>query len=602
MPVKINKTSYRFPAWSLRHLPDWMRLRFSDTQRHFTLWVLAGLACGLTAVGYHETIAMIFAWVLDLSERTGGVMAMVILVAAPTLGGLISGIISTKIEPQAAGGGITETKARYYLNFGIFRLREAVWRFIASAIAIGSGISMGPEGPTVHICAAVASKIGQMFGLAKQRVQAMVPVGTGAGLAAAFNTPMAAMFFVFEELLGDISSKSLFGILVAVVISAIVERTLLGEHALFTIGLPAFATSWWMLLSIPLGILCAFVGTLFVRTLLSLRLKAREVKSIPTWVRPAISGLLVGLTGVLVLLLTGHSGVFSIGYSDLSLALNGKMVVPSVILLLLFGKFFAYIVAATSATSGGLFAPVLFFGGMLGAMVGVSGQLMGFGYHNDVVGALALIGMGCFFATVIRCPLTSFMIVFEMTRNYTIMLPLMGGNIIAYMLATRWHPLSLYDSMLIQDKITLKRMPSYQGEQDWHNLPVKAIMTFDVVTVAGALDAVTNLKRIATDGNKHHAYPVLNPDKALLGVVTHAELERQRDAGSICPVSEKMGRHSLVAISSETSIRDVARILVTEDVLQAPVVSPTDRTRMLGIVTLHDIARQQNAISESIGR
>jgi len=579
-----------------------MRLRFSDTQRHFIIWVLVGLACGLTAVGFHEAIAMIFEWVLNLSEKAGGEMALVVLIVAPTTGGLISGIISTKIEPQAAGGGITETKARYYLNFGFFRLREAIWRFIASAIAIGSGISMGPEGPTVHMCSAVASKIGQVFGLAKQRVQAMVPVGTGAGLAAAFNTPMAAMFFVFEELLGDLSSKSLFGILVAVVISAIVERTLLGEHALFTLGLPAFETSWWMLLCIPLGILCAFVGTMFVRTLLSLRLKAREVKIIPLWMRPAISGLIVGLTGVLVLLLTGHTGVFSIGYADLSLALNGKLLIPSVIILLLVGKTFAYVVAATSGTSGGLFAPVLFIGGMLGAAVGVSAQLLGFGFHNDVVGALALIGMGCFFATVIRCPFTSFMIVFEMTRNYTIMLPLMVGNIFAYMLAVRWHPLSLYDSMLVQDKITLKRMPSYQGEQDWHNLPVKAIMTFDVVTIAGAMDATSNLKRIADNGNKHHAYPILSTEGALLGVVTHAELERIRETKSIAPITETMSKHSLVAISSETSIRDVARILVNEDVLQAPVVSPTDNTRILGIVTLHDIARQQNAISESIGR
>ena len=258
--------------------------------------------------------------------------------------------------------------------------------------------------------------------------------------------------------------------------------------------------------------------------------------------------------------------------------------------------------AATANTSGGIFAPVLFIGGMLGALVGICGQMLGLGYMNDVVGAMALIGMGCFFAAVIRCPFTSFMIVFEMTRNYTIMLPLMVGNVLAYMLAVRWHPLSLYDSMLIQDKITLKRMPSYQGEQDWHNLPVKAIMTFDVTTLSGALDAADNLARIMKAGHKHHAYPIIGENDQLLGVMTHAELERLKGEGSIAPLCEKLGKHHLVAISSETSIRDVARILVTEDVLQAPVVSPTDKTRLLGIVTLHDIARQQNAISESIGR
>ncbi len=537
-----------------------------------------------------------------MATSLGGDLAILVLVAAPTLGGLASGIISTRIEPQAAGGGITQTKARYFLNFGIFRLREAFWRFVASALSVGSGMAMGPEGPTVHMCAAIASKIGQWFGLAKQRVQAMVPVGTGAGIAAAFNTPLAAMFFVFEELLGDLSSKSLFGILVAVVIAAIVERTLLGEHALFTLGLPAFHTDWWMLLCIPVGLVCALVGTAFVRSLLSLRMKAREVRGLPLWLRPALAGLIVGLTGVLVLLITGHDGVFSIGYEDLSLVLNGKLALPSVILLLLAGKFFAYIVAATANTSGGIFAPVLFIGGMLGALVGIGGQYLGFGYQNDVVGALALIGMGCFFAAVIRCPFTSFMIVFEMTRNYTLMLPLMIGNVLAYLMAVRWHPLSLYDSMLVQDKITLKRMPSYQGEQDWHNLPVKAIMTFDVCCAAGPLDAEANLKRLHSSGLHHHAYPVQDENGALCGVITHAELERLKGEGCIAPVGEKLGKHPLVSVSAETSIRDVARILVTEDVLQAPVVSPTDKTRILGIVTLHDIARQQNAISEAIGR
>jgi CIC family chloride channel protein len=130
---------------------------------------------------------------------------------------------------------------------------------------VGSGNAMGPEGPTIHISAALASVIGRKFGLAKRKIQAMVPIGAAAGLSAAFNTPMAAMFFVFEELIGEITSRSIFGILIAVVLSAIVERTIVGEHALFILGLPAFETSWWMLLCLPIAILCAMIGTFFVR-------------------------------------------------------------------------------------------------------------------------------------------------------------------------------------------------------------------------------------------------------------------------------------------------------------------------------------------------
>jgi chloride channel protein, CIC family len=349
---------------------------------------------------------------------------------------------------------------------------------------------------------------------------------------------------------------------------------------------------------VPLGIVCAAVGTMFVRIILSLRLRAKESHAVPGWLRPAIAGMLVGLTGVVVLMLTGHYGVFSVGYDDLSQVLNGRMIVPAVIALLLVGKFFSYIVATTANTSGGIFAPVLFIGGMLGAVVGLTGRYLGLYIGSDVVGAMALIGMGCFFASVIRCPLTSFMIVFEMTRNYTIMLPLMAGTIISYVFSVHWHPISLYDSMLVQDKITLKKMPAYQGEQDWHSLPVKAIMTFDVVAAKAEMNAERNLENIRLKGRVHHAYPILKADGALAGMVTHSELERLSGAKNATPLSEYAAKHPLVTVESETSISDVARILVTKDVLQAPVVSPSDKTRLLGFVTLHDIARQQNAIEE----
>ena len=573
-----------------------LSLRLSDSQRQFLLWTLAGLACGLAAVAFHESITLLFDGVRAFSAWAGAGWGMLVLVAAPALGGLASGLIGEKIEKNAAGGGITQVKARYYLHFGVFRFREAVWRFIASALAVGSGNAMGPEGPTIHICAAVASGLGQYFGLAKRRVQQMVPIGAAAGLSAAFNTPMAALFFVFEELMGEVSPRSIFGILIAVVLSAIVERTILGEHALFVLSLPSFSTSWWMLLCVPIGILCAVVGTFFVRAILALRLRARQTKAVRPWLRPMLAGALVGLIGVSVLNLTGRDGVFSIGYDDLSEALNGRLLLPAVLVLLLVGKLVSYLLNSAAGTSGGIFAPVLFFGGMLGALAGVAGQILGFGYGGNVVGALALIGMGGMFASVIRCPLTSFMIVFEMTHNYTIMLPLMVGNIVAYALSARWHPIGLYDSMLLQDGITLRKMPAYQGDQDWHNLPVKAIMTFDVATADASLSAAANLDRISRLYRRHHAYPVLGADGMLVAVVTHAELEALAKDGDERALGGILSARKLVSVSSEASISDVARILVLEDVLEAPVVPSDGERRLLGIVTLHDIARQQNAI------
>lgn len=587
----------------LRHrsLPEWMRARMSDTQRYFLFWIIAGLLCGLAAVGFHLAIDWIFLLVKDLAHFTGGggVGTYLIFLLAPVFGGLLTGLLMQTVAPEAVGSGIPLTKARYYRDFGIFSMREALGRFVVGALSTGSGMSLGREGPTVHICAAIASQVGQVFGLAKKRVQAMVPVGMAAGISAAFNTPMAAMFFVYEELLGDFSTKSLFGILVAVVLASIVERSILGEHPVFDLVLPAFHTDWWMLVCLPLGVLAAVCGHGFVRSVLFLRERIRQHRLLPLWLRPALGGLAVGISGTAVLYFTGHLGVFGIGYADLSATLNGQMTGLAVLLALFIGKAFATIAAYACGASGGLFAPSLFLGGMLGGIVGLLGAML-FPWDSHIVGAVSLLGMGAFFAAVIRCPLTSFMIIFEMTRNYTLMLPLMIGNGLAYLLAARWQPVALYDALLLQDKISLRKMPSYSGEQDWRNLPVQSIMTFDVVSLPAHLNPATALT--ALDGHRHHAYPVLDHEGLLLRMITHHELEELARSGEKNTLRELPLKRRLVTLQANASIRDAAKTLVIEDVMQAPVVSSTQARKLLGIVTLHDIARQQNAIDEAIER
>ncbi|MFW6353698.1 MAG: chloride channel protein [Verrucomicrobiota bacterium] len=583
--------------------PDWLRHRFSDTERYLIIWVITGVACGVAAVLFHEAIGLLWHAIV----RTGQSFAepwqgYLFLGLSPALGGLLTGICLWKFAPDAAGSGIPQTKVRYYRDFGFFRLREATWRFVLGTLSVGMGMSLGREGPTVHLCAAIASKIGQWFGLAKKRVQAMVPLGMGAGIAAAFNTPMAAVFFVFEELLGDFSSKSFFGIFISVVIAAVINRLWLGESPAFDI---AFAgpvhTEPWMLLCIPLGILAAVFGRAFVAALLWARRMARE-SLLPIWARPFAGGLGVGIIGVTVLIVSeGHMGIFGIGYDDADEVLNGRLLSVSIVLMLFVGKFAATIIAYASGGSGGLFAPTLFIGAMLGGLVGIGGDAV-FGLGPEVVGPMALLGMGALFASVIRCPLTSIVIIWEMTGQYALILPLIIGNALAWIISSRWQAVPLYDALLLQDKISLKRMPHYRGDQDWRNLPVSTIMTFDVVAVGAEETVGGALERIREEGNKHHGYPILSAGQ-LSGMTTHHELEEfartepDRLVGSL-----RSKREKLIAVTPEQSIRDVAQTLVVEDVMQVPVVSPKERGKMLGIVTLHDIARQQNAIDATIGR
>jgi CIC family chloride channel protein len=587
-------------------LSEWLRSHLSDTQRYTVIWTITGVACGLAAVLFHISISYVTetarGWAHKLGEAGGsewyGYLGLLLM---PTVGGLVTGLILWKWAPHAAGSGIPQTKVRYYRDFGFFRLREAFWRFFLGTISVGFGMSLGREGPTVHVCAAISSKIGQWFGIAKKRVQAMVPLGMGAGIAAAFNAPMAAVFFVFEELLGDFSSKSFFGIFLAVVIAAVTNRLILGEHPAFDIHLHHLATDWWMLLCVPLGLAAAFLGRGFVASLLWARAVFRR-SPLPIWLRPAAGGLSVGLIGVAVLIVTeGHMGIFGIGYDDADHVLNGEMVVLGTILLLLGGKFAATILAYASGGSGGLFAPTLFIGAMLGGAFGVVGWML-FDFDVQVVGSMALLGMGAFFAAVIRCPMTSIVIIWEMTGYYSLILPLMAGNMLAWIVNSRLQAVPLYDALLLQDRISLRRMPHYKGDQDWRNLPVSTIMTFDMVSVGGEETVGAAPKRLISEHHKHHAYPVIDETGELLGMITHHEMEEAAQQDPNLKVRSILPKRSLVSVKPDDSIREVARVLVVEDVMQVPVVSVKDGRRALGVVTLHDIARQQNAIDESLSR
>jgi CIC family chloride channel protein len=423
----------------------------------------------------------------------------------------------------------------------------------------------------------------------------------GAGISAAFNTPMAAVFFVFEELIGDFSSKSFFGIFVTVVIATAVQRLIIGEHPAFDIELGLITTDWWMFLAIPLGLLCALFGRVFVEAILQSRQFFNQKGGIPAWVKPSIGGLGVGIIGATVAWLSnGNLGIFGIGYGDLDAALNGRLVLISVVALLFFGKIIATVLAYGSGGSGGLFAPTLFIGGMLGALIGLIAQPV-FNYSNEIVGAIALLGMGAFFGAVIRCPMTSIVIIWEMTGQYALILPLMVGNMLAWLVSGKLQPVPLYDALLLQDKINLKKMPHYQGDQDWRNLPVSTIMTFDPVVVPADMTVADTLGQIDEKRNRHHAYPVTEGD-FLKGMITHHELEEVVRIEPEKAVADLIQGQKLVTLEPESSIREVARVLVMEDVMQAPVVSAKDARKILGIITLHDIARQQNAIDDSIGR
>ncbi|WOO39508.1 chloride channel protein [Rubellicoccus peritrichatus] len=592
--------------------PDWLRKRFTDGQRFLILCIAAGVLCGLAAVAFHLSIHYTFDMVWEWARHQGKWFWFV-MPLAPAVGGLIVGIILAKLAPNAAGSGIPQTKAAFYNDFGVIKFREGVYRFVLGTIFIGFGNCLGREGPTVHMCAAIASKLGQLFGLAKARIQAMVPIGMGAGIAAAFNAPLSAITFVFEELLDDFSTKALGGLVVAVVIAAAISRIILGEDPVLTIHIgDDITTAPWMLVSIPLGLASAFIGHVFVVILLRARAKSKAFKGVPVWLKPAAGGLAVGVIATIAFALTSllgeaQNGVFSIGYNSLLVAFEGQLVLGVLLILFVF-KFAATLISYSTGGSGGLFSPTLFLGGMLGGIFGVAmvwthENFGGFILEepNQVVGGCVLLGMGALFASIVRCPFTSLLIIFEMTRNYSLILPLMAGNMISYFVSAQLLKVPLYNSLLLQDGINLRKLPAYQGLQDYRNLPVSTIMTYDVITVDGTLSSAAVLERII-DGKQHHGYPVTDAEGALYGMVMHHELEEFREAGNEDSLITILAHQKVISTNPDMSIRAAANLLIREDVLQIPVVSPKDEKKLLGILTLHDIARQQNAANEQMGR
>lgn len=598
--------SRRMKDWNWKTIPEWMRSRLSDGQRFLVLCLLAGLLCGLAAVSFHFVIHNIFEWLWDQAEHRDPVWFCAILIAAPTFAGLLVGLSVNYFGSETAGSGIPQTKAAYYNKGGKISGRTGILRFILGSLYVGLGNSLGREGPTVHVCAAISSRIGRWAFNDPARVQSMLPVGMAAGIAAAFNAPLSALTFVFEELLDNFSMKAIGGMVIAVVVAAAVSRTILGEDPVLMARISEdYKTSAWMLVALPLGVAAGLIGHLFVSSVLHLRkwFKTRQV--LPAWVNPAAGGLSCGLLGVGAFYFTSHLGnpqnsIFSIGYQSLESAFENHLSV-SIIAILLVAKFIAVVVNYASGGSGGLFSPTLFLGGMVGGLIGVGLSdfqhllpwIPSFPTDSKVIGGCVLLGMGAMFAAVIRCPFTSLIIIFEMTGNYSLILPLMAGNVLAWQIARHLQPVSIYNALLLQDGISLRKLPAYRGAQDYRKLPVQSIMTHEVFEIKLSEKPTDALKRMSAESRKYHAYPVLDDSGKLAGVVTHSEIKDHILAESIAVI---MGQQEVLTVSADTSIRDAANRMIAKDFQQVPVVSQSDSTKLLGWLTLNDIARQQNAV------
>jgi CIC family chloride channel protein len=448
----------------------------TERQRLLAITIVAGGLCGLAAVAFHISCARLYALLIVPATGAPGHSWIWWTILTPALGGLVAGLGLTYWVPAAAGSGIPQVKTAYTFRFGAITIKEAIGKFVLCAFQLGSGASLGVEGPTVQICAGVSSFLARVTRLSPVNSKRMASVGMAAGIAAAFNAPIAAVTFTLEELIGSLDQTMLSGVIVAAALAAVVEHSILGPSPIFYVPrLQTYTLSKAssLVLYAVMGLLAAIVSVAFTDSLLWLRAWFRGLKRVPKWVQPAIGAAATGAFAVVAIQFFHVNGIAGNPYVTLTQALLGNLPVTAMAVLCVL-KLAATVTSYSSGGSGGIFAPSLFMGGMLGGAVGYLDVAV-FHHPADTIGAFAVVGMGAVFAGIVRAPMTSVLIIFEMTGGYGLVLPMMIANMSAFALARYWRHTPVYEALLEQDGIYLDRRHKPHGPGGQSAMPVKEV-------------------------------------------------------------------------------------------------------------------------------
>jgi len=495
----------------------------------------------------------------------------------PIAGSLGMGYLLFRYFPDARGSGVPQTKAALFARGGRITLATVVGKFFCTSATLASGIPLGREGPAVQVGAGLASVLGRKLGLQPDRVKALLPVGAAAAVAAAFNTPLAAVLFALEEVVGDLHAPVLGSVVLASATSWGVLRLLLGNDPLFHVPQYQVGHPVELLLYLALGVAGGLISAAFTQLLLWMRGWFLRLPRKTVWYQPVAGGVLVGVMGWFVPQMMG------VGYTYVGDVLNGGMALK-LMLLLLAMKLVAVATSYASGNAGGIFGPSLFLGAMLGGIVGTFGHHF-LPAHTATPGAYALVGMGTAFAGIVRAPMTSVVMIFEMTRDYAVIVPLMISNLVSYFIASR-----------------LQRTPIYEvlAQQDGIHLPVTARAASAVRRVSQVmrpatevLDAKTNPSTALESirGSEFRCWPV-SGEGGVIGVVSLKQLQQLASGvtlSSTQPLGELLSAEQFPHLHADHSL-DAALIRMGAarlDVL--PVVSRANVQQLEGVVTLEDV-------------
>lgn len=555
------------------------QLEFREERFFLVLSVFIGIFSALAVVCFRLAIDVNRLWLLGPTLQPHGLR----VILAPTLAGFLVAILVVHVFSAVRGSGVNQTKAALYIYNGYIPFSTAIGKFVTASIAIGAGHSLGPEDPSLQIGASLASALGGRLRLSRERLRLIAPVGAAAGLAAAFNAPISAVLFVIEEVIGRWTAGILGSVVLSAVSSVVVMRFFLGSEPMFRIPPIALIRPQELLAYAVLGIVGGLAAIVFARAIgfLRPRLKAR-----PRWsqyFQPAVAGLLIGLIGYF-----GAPQVMGAGYEFIDQAMHNQFTWK--MLGILAGlKILSTTVSFVSGTPGGMFAPTLFIGAMLGGAVGGVEHIL-FPQLAGSIATYCLVGMGVLFAAFLRAPMTSVFMVLEVSGNYSIIIPVMVANTIAYLISRALQPVPIFDLLTRQDGIEL---PSLEEQREEAVLRVEDAMHHPTGPVLNSEDTVEQAYQRTSDSTAAAFLVHLRP--AGWGCVTREAVMKLRGEGkgeftlgSVLPTRRLAHLHPDLPLDAALRYLHECPLL--------PVLNRADFRKLEGVISQQDVLNRYKLV------
>jgi CIC family chloride channel protein len=557
--------------WGLALGSRWMEeIRQREEQLFLLLSLLIGALTGLAVVAF-----------ILLTERVGirfyplGSAAWRRL-AMPVAGSLAMGYLLFRYFPNARGSGVPQTKAALFARDGFISLRTVLGKFFCTATTLACGIPLGREGPSVQVGAGIASVLGRWLGLRPEKVKALIPVGAAAAIAAAFNTPMAAVLFALEEVIGDMNAPVLGSVVIASATSWAMLRLLLGNNPLFQVPQYTLVHPLEFAIYALLGIAGGFLSVAFTKLLLFMRKFFLSLPRKTQWWHPVVGGVTVGIMGWFV------PQVMGVGYIYVGNALNGSMALKLMLLLVVL-KLISVAVSYASGNAGGIFGPSLFLGAMLGGAIGTVAHHLLPGY-TATPGAYALVGMGAVFAGIVRVPMTSVLMIFEMTRDYAVIVPLMIANMTSLFISRRFQSQPIYEALAHQDGIHLPTPSTLHGSSERTVAQIVLRLPEFLPAQMLVIDAVER-----TRTGQARNWPVLDKNY-FLGMLSQETLERaMADGRKEEPLREIVETRHVQHVHMDHALHLALERMSKYHLDVLPVIHRADIHKLEGVVTLRDL-------------